>query len=60
MARGVRWGTPERTERYLWPRGPHVLVRLSLAVGVVVLLALGVMAALGRPPTPGPACARGC
>lgn len=53
MARGVRWGTPERTDRYLWPRGPHALVWLTLAVGAVVLLGLGVMTLLGRPPTPG-------
>lgn len=48
MARGVRWGTPERTEHYLRPRRPHALLKVALGAGVVVLLALGVLALLGR------------
>jgi hypothetical protein len=53
MPPGVRWGTPARTERYLWPRGPHALVWVALALGGAALLALGVLTALGRAPTPG-------
>jgi len=48
MPRGVRWGTPERTEHYLRPRRPHLLLKVALGAGVVALLALGLLALLGR------------
>ena len=48
MARGVRWGTPERSEHYLQPRRPHALLLWSLAAGLVVLAGLGLLALLGH------------
>ena len=48
MARGVRWGTPSRTEHYLQPRRPHTLLRVALAGGLLVLLVLGLLTLLGR------------
>ena len=37
MARGVRWGTPERTEHYLHPRRPHLLLKSRWVHGLVLL-----------------------